>query len=112
MDNEIFRRIDQQMKIQKKKHKELNAFLGLTHSTYDNWKRGTSQSFLRYIDRIAEFLNVTPNYLISGSDKVYLQENKRHQIESKVLEIMTSLPEREAERLLALIETFAATIEN
>ena len=77
MAKDVFVRIDQLMKTQKKKKKDLNDYLGLTHSTYDNWKNGSSESFLKHIDRIAEFLNVTPNYLLRGTDTVSLRETKQ-----------------------------------
>ena len=70
MVDDAFARIDHLMRQQNRKNKDLNDFLGLTKSTYDGWKRGTSKSFMKYLDRIAEYMNVTPNYLLCGTDVI------------------------------------------
>ena len=68
MCSAVFERIDQLMKTEGKKNQELNDYLGLTRSAYDNWKSGKSKSFEKHIDRIANFLNVTPSFLLYGKD--------------------------------------------
>ena len=111
MNNDIFKRIDELMRQQKKRQRELNQYLGLTHSTYDNWKRGTSESFMKYIEKIAEYLNVSPNYLICGKDDVSLPINKRKEDEDRIIHMIRSLPEKELTRLLRIIEAFSSTVE-
>jgi len=61
-------RIIVQLKKQNKKQKELTDFLGLTKNTFTNWKLGTSESYKKYISQIAEFLNVSADYLL-GKEK-------------------------------------------
>ena len=95
----------------KKKKKDLNDYLGLTHSTYDNWKNGSSESFLKHIDKIAEFLNVTPNYLLRGSDTVSLRETKQKMNEDRMVKLFRSIPEKEGERLLRIVEAFVSSME-
>ena len=68
MEDKIFQRIDCLMKDQGKRMKDLLTYLGLSHSTYDNWKTGKSKSYLKYIEKIGEFLHVTPNYIVTGTD--------------------------------------------
>ena len=68
MEDKIFQRIDCLMKDQGKRMKDLLTYLGLSHSTYDNWKTGKSKSYLKYIEKIGEFLHVTPNYIVTGMD--------------------------------------------
>jgi len=89
----------------------LNDYLGLTHSTYDNWKNGSSESFLKHIDKIAEFLNVTPNYLLRGSDTVSLRETKQKMNEDRMVKLFRSIPEKEGERLLRIVEAFVSSME-
>ena len=67
--NDVFDRIDSLMKSQKKQYKELNEYLNLGKKTYDNWKTGKSSTYLKYLNEIAKFLNVTPNYLLNGVDE-------------------------------------------
>lgn len=64
MEYEVFTKIDEMMKAKGKKHQDLLAYLGLTKSTYDNWRKGTSKSYMKYIDRICEYLNIEREYLI------------------------------------------------
>ncbi|MBQ8092153.1 MAG: helix-turn-helix domain-containing protein [Clostridia bacterium] len=109
--NEIFDRIDQLMISKKKKKKDLNDYLGLTHSSYNNWKLGTNESFLKYIDKIAEFLNVSPNYLLRGTDDIILDDNKQKQNETKLLRLFRSIPEHEADRLLIIVDAFVSSLD-
>ena len=68
MPSEVFERIDELMKSCGKKKSELKRFLGFPRSTYDNWRSGKSKSYMKYIDKIAIFLDVTPGYLLFGKD--------------------------------------------
>lgn len=112
MIDEVFARIDHLMRQQKKKNKDLNEYLGLTKSTYDGWKRGTSKSFMKYIDRIAEFLDVTPNYLLCGTDVVNQKVTARTQAENRILCLLRLVPETELMRLVQMIEAYALSFES
>ena len=68
MDDQLFLRIDSLRRSQGRQMRELLDYCGLHRSTYDNWKNGKSKSYTKYIDKISEFLNVTPNFLITGSE--------------------------------------------
>lgn len=110
MNREIFERIDQLMTAQKKKNKDINDYLGLKQSTYDNWRRGKSTSFMKYLERIAEFLNVTPNYLVCGSDTVETIVDKRKQMEEKLIEMIRSVSDKEAETLMNLVKVYVSSL--
>ena len=66
MEDMIFQRIESLMRSKGHKTKEMLDYLDLKRCTYDNWKAGKSKSYLKYIDKISEFLEVTPNYIVSG----------------------------------------------
>ena len=51
-----------------KTDKELLNYLDMAHGTFDAWKYRNIKSYLSRIDDIAEFLNVSPNYLLRGID--------------------------------------------
>lgn len=51
------------------KQKDLTSFLGLKETSYGDWKNGRNSSYLKYIVKIAEFLNVSTDYLL-GNDNV------------------------------------------
>jgi len=42
---------------------------GIRNKTVDNWKRGRSKSYYKMISELAEFFNVTPNYLINQTNE-------------------------------------------
>lgn len=47
-----------------KTQKELTDYLGIDKSVFTAWKSGNSQSYTKYLSKIASFLNVTTNYLL------------------------------------------------
>ncbi len=68
---DILDRISDILVKQGKKQKELTAFLGVKESAYSEWRKGKSLSYKsKYINRIAEYLNVSPEYLLGHSDDV------------------------------------------
>ena len=54
----VFSRIEYLLSSQDKSQQQLLAALHVNRSTYSNWKLGKSQSCLKRIDEIAEFLDV------------------------------------------------------
>ena len=107
MENEVFGRIDKLMKDSGKKKQDLNHFLGLTRSTYDNWKRGKSKSFEKYIDKIAIFFNVTPSYLLYGKDMPQTPFEKRQ--EDELLRLFRKADQKVKDSVLILLS--AAIVE-
>ena len=62
----IFSRIEYLLSSQDKSQQQLLAALQVNRSAYSNWKLGRSKSYLKRIDEIAEFLDVSPVYLLRG----------------------------------------------
>ena len=50
------------------KQKDLTDYLGISKNAFTNWKGGFSQSYNRYLPQIAEFFNVSIDYLVSGDE--------------------------------------------
>lgn len=67
---DIINRITDLMKKQGVTQKALEEHLGVAIGSYHNWKRNKGISYLLYIDRIAEYLNVSLSYLVTGKDEV------------------------------------------
>jgi len=57
------------LKLNKKSQKELGDALGVKQQLITDWKSGRVKSYMKYIDKIAEFLGVTADYLLSGEEK-------------------------------------------
>lgn len=43
----------------------------LAEMLYSDWKAGRVSSYRQYIDQIAQFLNVSPTYLIRGEEESF-----------------------------------------
>ena len=61
-------KIKQLLKEQGKSQKDLTDYLGLGKQTFTNWNAG-AKSYGKYIDKIAEFLDVTTDYLLGQTDE-------------------------------------------
>ena len=68
-NDSIVLRIMNLLKSRKKTDKELSDYLELTHCITTAWKYGGSKSYRPHINEIAEFLDVSPNYLLRGVDE-------------------------------------------
>ncbi len=56
------------LKAQEKKHKDLADHLGITPQRVTDWKSGRISSYSKYMDKIADYLGVSVDYLLSGKD--------------------------------------------
>ena len=64
----IVHRIIALLSEQGKTDKELLEYLGMGRNTFVSWKYGRIKSYQAHINEIAEFLDVSPNYLLRGVD--------------------------------------------
>ena len=68
VENAVVDRIEELLSLQKKSKQDLIRHLGLANGTFTSWRYRNGKSYLLHIDRIAEFLGTTPNYLLQGID--------------------------------------------
>ena len=62
-------KIIEQLAIQGKRQKDITDYLGIKETAFAEWKKGKSLSYKsKHIGKIAEYLNVTPDYLLGKSD--------------------------------------------
>ena len=54
----------------KLEQQNLTDYLGVHKSTFSAWKSGNSKSYMKYIDRIADYFNVSTDYLLGGTDTI------------------------------------------
>ncbi len=47
---------------------DLMRHLGITDQVFTKWKYENSKSYLKYMDEIADYLNVTVDYLMNGTE--------------------------------------------
>ena len=67
---DVLHNITQEMIKQGKTQKQITTYLGLSKSTFSEWLAGRSKSYNKYIYQIADFLGVSPEYLLGKSDDV------------------------------------------
>lgn len=61
--------ISRLLKEQGKKQKDLTDFLGIGENRFTDWKSGRITSWSKYVPQIAEFLDVSTDYLLGLSDE-------------------------------------------
>ena len=64
----ILDKIDELLKENNKTQKDLCNFLGIKQQAYTNWKGGFSSSYKKYLPEIAEYLNVSIDYLLGKTN--------------------------------------------
>lgn len=66
--DDTFERICSLMKEQKIQDQEMISYLDLSRGTFSNWRRNNGRSYYEHIDKIADRLGVTIDYLIRGEN--------------------------------------------
>ena len=61
---DILDRIIMLLKEKNKKQMELTNHLGISKNAFTNWKGGFSQSYMKHLPKIAEFFDVSVDYLL------------------------------------------------
>ena len=61
---EVLNRIIYLLKENKKKQMELTDYLGISKNAFTNWKIGDNTSYMKHLPKIAEFFNVSVDYLL------------------------------------------------
>lgn len=72
--------------------------IGVKKYTISEWKNGKSQSYKKYIDKIADFLGVSSDYLLGT------QDNALSAKQSKIIELTSQLTENEQEEVIKYAE--------
>jgi len=57
------------MKQKNKTQKSLTDFLGINKVVFSDWKANKNTSYLKHISKIAEYLNVSTDYLLGNGQK-------------------------------------------
>lgn len=68
-DDPVVHRILDQLKLQTKTEKDLERYLGLSNGSISAWKFANVKTYVKQIDRITEYLGVSKEYLLEGTDE-------------------------------------------
>ena len=102
-----FDKIDMLLKQQKKKQIQLTNYLGLNKNAYSDWKIGRTSSYTKHLSQIAEFFDVSVDYLLGKEKKPSAPEGTESmgENEKRLFAIWETIPEEQKPELLNLIET-------
>ena len=112
MSEQVFERIERLLNDRGKSQQNLLAVLGMNRSTYSNWKQGRSKSYLKHIDEIAEFMGVSPGYLLRGIEDGP-EEGTKTAAEDEMLRVFRKLSTKKKECVIQVARTLLSEgIEN
>lgn len=83
--------------------KELTKYLGLNSVAFSEWKSGKSKSYRKYLIEIADFFNISIDYLVYGKEKKSLTENLSEN-EQEMLDIFSKFNKIEQAKLIGKLE--------
>ena len=81
-----FDKIDLLLHEKKKKQIDLTNYLGIPKANYTDWKTGRTKSYTKYLSQIAEYFDVSVDFLIGKTEqKERLTTQGSEQIEDNVV---------------------------
>lgn len=105
-------KIIHELRVQGKTSKELELAIGLRNGALTRWKYSDTKSYLKYIDVIADFLNMSTNELTNGT--VESRKPLRQEItaaEMQVIELYRKVGYEERRYIQKILECFASINE-
>ena len=93
------------MKEQRVSQQEICQYLNLTKQTFSDWKSGKSESYLKYLPQIAEYLDVSVDYLL-GKTPSPERENIPED-EKRLRELLSQMSEEQLQTALKIISAIA-----
>ena len=109
-NDKIVLKIMELLKIQGKTEKELTDHVGLANTTFTKWKYKGLKSYRKHLDKIAEFLEVTPEYLTEGVDDI-INLSTMTTSEIKLLQLYRKMGDNAKEVLLKTAGIFVDTAQ-
>ena len=98
------------LRLQGKTEKELISSIGLANGTFSKWKFHEMKSYRLYLKEIAEFLDVTVEYLLEGTDEVLTMETLKPS-EIWLMRLYRKMDSEQKNIILKTAEYFAKSIE-
>lgn len=94
-------RIISELKSLKKTQTDLTTYIGVSDSSFGNWKKGLNSSYKKYIHAIAEFLGVSVEYLRGETDTKEKPLSENEERLNELYEMTKGLNENEFNALKA-----------
>lgn len=94
---------------------ELTNYLNLSSTAFTDWKAGRSKSYKKYLIEIAEFFNVSIDYLVYGEEKnppadeaLSIKDAK----EQELINIYRAVPETSQREIIAFSKGVLSEVKN
>ena len=87
-----------------REQRELTDFLGIKSVAFSEWKSGKSKSYKKYLIEIADFFNVSIDYLVYGKEINSIQDNLSED-EKRLLNMYSLLTDIEKGEILGELKT-------
>lgn len=98
-------KIQELLKSQGKKQKDLTDYLGLTKNAFSNWKSGDNSSYMKYLPQIADFLNVSVDFLLGKENSPLSNENGLSESQREIIALFDSAPPELQAAALAVLRS-------
>lgn len=95
MDTTLMRILDL-LNEQGKSQKDLTSFLKISANSFTNWKSGLNTSYKKYIYAIAEYFNVSVDYLLGNSDERKKETANNDSLDNELIRLLADLTPSEA----------------
>lgn len=83
---------------------ELARYLGINKQAITDWKSGKSKSYQKYLGRIAEFFNVSSDYLLDIQESEAKAQNSTERKLLLLARKAADIPENQREEIIKLFE--------
>lgn len=93
------------MKEQRVSQQEICQYLNLTKQTFSDWKSGKSESYLKYLPQIAEYLDVSVDYLLGKTPSPEREDIPED--EKRLRELLSQMSEEQLQTALKIISAIA-----
>lgn len=107
MAEQVSERIERLLADQGKSQQRLLEVLRMNRSTYSNWKLGKSKSYLKHISEIAEFMGVSPSYLLRGIEDGP-EDGTKAASEDEMLRVFRKLSTKKQECVIQVARTLCS----
>ena len=105
-DDPVLHRILEMLRQRNRTDIELVNYLGLSNGAVTKWKYQGSKSYLTHISEIADFVEVTPDYLLNGVDREVNIENLSP-LEVTLLQMFRKIDVKGQECIVETVTRFA-----
>lgn len=87
-----------------REQRELTDYLGLKSVAFSDWKSGKSKSYRKYLIEIAEYFNVSIDYLVYGKTTENIISLDLTENEKELISIFSQFSEREQIKVIGKVE--------